>query len=63
MVIETKPGAIATFPDGSTETWTTGEGVQLSGEALAAFVRICLVPKPVSVEVVEIPIQCEQPEA
>lgn len=54
MGIETKYGARATYEDGTIETWTSSEGVNISGEALATFAKLCIIPYPVSVEIVEL---------
>lgn len=45
-----RAGAVINLPDGSSETWVAAEGVKLSPEAVAEFIRICFKPKPESVE-------------
>lgn len=63
MGSEIKYGAKASYEDGTSQTWTGAEGLNISGEALEAFVRVCISPPPVSVEIVELPIEPELPAA
>ena len=63
MGTEIKYGAKATYEDGTSETWTSSEGLNSSGEALVAFARVCISPPPVSVEIVELPTEPELPLA
>ncbi len=57
MDAEIKPGAKLIFPDGHTETWTSAPGLNISGEALAEFGRVCIKPTPSTIEIVELPIE------
>ncbi len=49
MATEHQTGATAVFEDGTSQTWVAAEGVKLSSEAVAEFLRICLKPEPASV--------------
>lgn len=56
MANETKPGVRFTFEDGHSVVWTSGPEVNLSGEVIAAFGRVCILPHPVEFEIIEVPV-------
>lgn len=50
----THEGAKLMFADGSSEIWVSDPSLDISGSAIAEFMRVCTVPTPVKVEVIEV---------